>query len=400
MRTFTAIEYLKIDVSNSMGLDKKSWQERLSWFNNNEPVLESFYNTADAPALYYAGVKAFRKYQTNPNHTNTYPISLDATSSGIQILSVLTGDRLAASCCNVLSTGNREDCYTKIYKKFADLVGNNPLITRDTVKKAIMTSCYGSQATPRELFGKYIDIFEEIMSAQCPYVWELNKFLLKAWNNKISEYGWIMPDNFHVHVKVYQKIKEEFAFMGKAYSFIHEENQPSDYGRAYSANLVHSVYSLMMREICAMAMHNPEQIAKIKALLNQKVINKEPANKKNLDIVKILVQRYKDSGFLSARILNYIDSCSFVLVPREPLEELINNLPARPFEVVGIHDCYRVLPNYGNDIRRLYIYQLYKLGKSNLLEFILTQLLGTRITINKGDPNMYKEILDSEYALS
>lgn len=160
------------------------------------------------------------------------------------------------------------------------------------------------------------------------------------------------------------------------------------------------VDSLMMREICTMAMYNPEQIAKIKALLNQKVIDKEPANKKNLDMVKILVQRYKDSGFLSARILNYIDSCSFVLVPREPLEELINNLPARPFEVVGIHDCYRVLPNYGNDIRRLYIYQLYKLGRSNLLEFILTQLLGTRITINKGDPNMYKEILDSEYALS
>ena len=340
MKTFTALDYLKIDIANNYGLDKKSWQERLNWFNNNEPVLESFYNTADAPALYYAGVKAFRKYQANPNHTNTYPISLDATSSGIQILSVLTGDRLAASCCNVLSTGNREDCYTKIYKKFADLVGNNPLVTRDTVKRAIMTSCYGSQATPRELFGKYIDIFEEIMSAQCPYVWELNKFLLKAWNNKINEYGWIMPDNFHVHVKVYQKIKEEFAFMGKAYSFIHEENQPSDYGRAYSANVAHSCDSLMMREICAMAMHNPEQIAKIKNLLNQKTITKESANKKNLDMVKILVQRYKDSGFLSARILNYIDSCSFVLVPREPLEELINNLPARPFEVVGIHQWW------------------------------------------------------------
>lgn len=400
MKEFSPIEYLKIDISNCYGNDKLTWEERLNWFNNNEPVLESYFNTADAPALYYAGVKAFRKYQANINYTNTYPISLDATSSGVQILSVLTGDRLAASCCNVLNTGNREDCYTKIYKKFAALVGENPLVTRDTVKKAIMVSCYGSVATPKELFGKYIDVFEELMSIQCPYVWELNKFLLKAWNNKINQYGWIMPDNFHVHVKVYQKIKEEFAFMGKAYSFIHEENQPSDYGRAYSANVAHSCDSLMMREICAMAMYNPEQIAKIKNLLNQKTITKEPANKKNLYMVKTLVQRYKDSGFLSARILNYIDSCSFVLVPREPLEELINNLPTRPFEVMGIHDCYRVLPNYGNDIRRLYIYQLYKLGRSNLLEFILTQLLGTKITINKGDPNMYKEILDSEYALS
>lgn len=156
----------------------------------------------------------------------------------------------------------------------------------------------------------------------------------------------------------------------------------------------------MMREICAMAMYNPKQINKIKNLLNQKVITKEPADKHNLDMVKILVQRYKDSGFLSARILNYIDSCSFVLVPREPLEELIDNLPQKPFEVVGIHDCYRVLPNYGNDIRRLYVFQLYKLARSNMLEFILTQLLGTKITINKGDKDMYKDVLFSEYALS
>lgn len=240
MLAFSPIDYLKIDIASNYGLDKKSWQERLDWFNKNENQLESFINEADSPALYYAGVKAYRAYQSNPNHVNTYPISLDATSSGIQILSVLTGDRLAAMCCNIINTGYREDCYTKIYSKFADLVGNNPLITRDTVKKAIMTSCYGSQATPRELFGEYLPVFEQIMSQECPYVWALNKYLLKAWNSNISEYGWIMPDNFHVHIKVYEKIKEDFAFMDKAYSFIHEENKPSEYGRAYSANLAHS----------------------------------------------------------------------------------------------------------------------------------------------------------------
>lgn len=240
MKSFTALEYLKIDIANNMGLDKKSWEERLDWFNANENQLENLISQADSPALYYAGVKAYRNIQRDPDYINTYPISLDATSSGVQILACLTGDRLAAMCCNVLSTGSREDCYTSIYKKFTKLVGNNPLITRDKVKKAIMTSCYGSQATPRELFGDYIQVFEQIMSQECPYVWALNKYLLKAWNSSISEYGWIMPDNFHVHVKVYEKIEEEFAFMDKAYKFIHEENKPSIYGRAYSANVAHS----------------------------------------------------------------------------------------------------------------------------------------------------------------
>ena len=82
MKTFNALNYLKIDVSNCYGNDKLTWEERLNWFNNNEPVLESYFNTADSPALYYAGVKAYRAYQANPNYTNTYPISLDATSSG------------------------------------------------------------------------------------------------------------------------------------------------------------------------------------------------------------------------------------------------------------------------------------------------------------------------------
>lgn len=238
------------------------------------------------------------------------------------------------------------------------------------------------------------------MSQECPYVWALNKYLLKAWNNQIKEYGWTMPDNFHVHVKVYQKIKEEFAFMGKAYSFIHEENMPSDYGRAYSANLAHSIDSLFMREVCAMAMHDPEKINNIKNLLNQKKYNLLNTNKTNKDMVSSLVRLANQSGFLSARVLEYIDEGTISLVPRDALQEILDNLPEKPFEVIGIHDCYRVLPNYGNDVRRLYILQLYKLARSNMLEFILTQLLGTKITINKGDPEMYKDVLFSEYALS
>lgn len=400
MKSFTALEYLKIDIANNMGLDKKSWEERLDWFNTNENQLENLIDKADSPALYYAGVKAYRNIQRDPDYINTYPISLDATSSGVQILACLTGDRLAAMCCNVLSTGSREDCYTSIYKKFAKLVGNNPLITRDKVKKAIMTSCYGSQATPRELFGDYIQVFEQIMSQECPYVWALNKYLLKAWNSSISEYGWVMPDNFHVHVKVYEKIEEEFAFMDKAYKFIHEENKPSIYGRAYSANCAHSIDSLFMREICAMAMHDPEKINNIKSLLNQKKYNLANTTKENKDMVSSLVRLSRESGFLSARILDYLDEGTISLVPRDALQEILDNIPAKPFEVIGIHDCYRVLPNYGNDIRRLYIFQLYKLARSNMLEFILTQLLGTKITINKGDKEMYKDVLFSEYALS
>lgn len=400
MKQFTPLEYLKIDISGNYGLDKKSWEERINWFDNNESQLENLIDKADSPALYYAGVKAYRNIQKDPEYINTYPISLDATSSGTQILACLTGDRLAASVCNVINNGARMDAYTYIYKKFSKLVGDNPLITRDKVKAAIMRAFYGSVATPRELFGEYLPIFEQVMSQEAPYCWALNKYLLKAWNPNIKEYSWVMSDNFHVHVKVYEKIEEEFAFMGKAYKFIHEENKPSVYGRAYSANLCHSIDALFMREVCAMAMHDPEKINNIKNLLNQKKYNLANTTKENKDMVSSLVRLGKASGFLSARILDYLDEGTISLVPRDALQEIIDNIPAKPFEVIGIHDSYRVLPNYGNDIRRLYIFQLYKLARSNMLEFILTQLLGTKITINKGDKEMYKDVLFSEYALS
>ena len=35
MQIFTPKEYLKIDIANSYGLDTKTWDERISWFDDN-----------------------------------------------------------------------------------------------------------------------------------------------------------------------------------------------------------------------------------------------------------------------------------------------------------------------------------------------------------------------------
>ena len=80
MRMFTPRETLQIDISNHYGLDKKSWDERLSWFQQNEHQLESLTQKAEEPALFYAGVKAWRQVQKG--EPIGYCISLDATSSG------------------------------------------------------------------------------------------------------------------------------------------------------------------------------------------------------------------------------------------------------------------------------------------------------------------------------
>jgi DNA-directed RNA polymerase len=137
MQTFTGREYLMIDIANSFGLDKLNWDDRLGWFEQNEDKLDSLIKLADEPALFFAGVQAWKKVKKG--EPSGYPISLDATSSGIQILAALTGDRKAAQLCNVVNTGNREDAYKKIYEIMVNKIGDEAKIDRKETKKAIMT---------------------------------------------------------------------------------------------------------------------------------------------------------------------------------------------------------------------------------------------------------------------
>ncbi len=132
---FTGREYLKIDIVNNMGLDKDDWDDRIAWFEKNEDNLEALTSMAEEPALYAAGVRAWRNVQKgNVNH---YPISLDATSSGIQLLSCLTGDRKGAELCNVVDIGSRADAYVIQYKRMLDKIGGDSRIDRKDTKQAI-----------------------------------------------------------------------------------------------------------------------------------------------------------------------------------------------------------------------------------------------------------------------
>lgn len=70
----------------------------------------------------------------------------------------------------------------------------------------------------------------------------------------------------------------------------------------------------------------------------------------------------------------------------------------------GVTTCltngFRCLPNYGNDLRYQYNLQLYLIAKSDLLSYLLSQLLKQPVSIGKLDPTMANDILNTEYALS
>lgn len=399
---FTPKEYLKIDIASNFGLEKSKWDERIAWFDQNEANLMELLNQAEEPALYYAGVKAWEDVQAGK--PIGYMISLDATSSGLQLLAALTGDTKAASLCNVVDTGTREDAYTKIYIEMTRRVGDVAKISRGQCKDAIMTAFYGSTAVPKQVFGEggLLNVFYQTMNDLAPGAWELNEAMLAIWDPQALSNDWVLPDNFHVHVKVMGRVKDTVHFLNEPFDVFTNVNMPIESGRSLGANMTHSIDGMIVREISRRCDYNPTLIQNLKSDIE----NYKPSNLTDStsayddETVLILWDHYKRSGYLSARILDHLNSQNLAKVDRAIILDLIESLPKKPFKVVAIHDCFRCLPNYGNDLREQYNRQLMLIAQSNLLSDIMSQIMGRHISVEKLDVNLWKKIPETNYALS
>lgn len=398
---FTGKEYLKIDIANNFGLDKENWDTRIVWFDQNESQLHALLKQAEEPALFYAGLVAWEKAQKG--EPSGYPISLDATASGIQILAVLAGDRKAAELCNVVDTGRREDAYNVIYKDMNDKTGNTGRIDRKLTKKAIMTSFYGSTAQPKNVFGEgeLLTLFYDTMVERAPGAWEINESMLAIWDPTKLENSWILPDNFHVKVKVMKEIGQTVHFLNEPYDVRYSVNAPIEGGRSLGANLVHSIDGMIVREMGRRCMYDPNRVKAVRRALKSDMFKKPGRTDRNQDkMVMLLWKHYVDSGFLSARILDYLDNENIIHTGTKEIEALLDSMPAKPFELLTVHDCFRCLPNYGNDLRRQYNEILALIAESELLGFTVSQIVGRNVTVNKIDPGLSKDVREAQYALS
>lgn len=406
MQKFTGKQYLQIDIANNFGqdMDKANWDVRLQWFKDNEHRLLELMNQAENPALYYAGIQAW--FNVQQGKPTGYPISLDATSSGLQILAALTGDRKAASICNVINTGKREDAYTVIYdrmtntlvEKYGDAAGG---ISRDDCKDAIMTGLYGSRAVPKEVFGEgvQLSVFYKTMSDSAPAAWELNEAFLGMWDPEALSHDWVLPDNFHVHVKVMDQVEETVQFLNQPVSTFRMVNQAKEEGLSLGANTTHSIDGMIVREMARRCDYDVNQVLSvINALDCTDPWDHTDAPERAM--CQTLWDHYERSGYLSARILDYITHRSVDIIDRKVIWDLIKSLPSKPFKVISVHDCFRVLPNYGNDLREQYNLQLALIAKSNLLQDLLSQITKRNLKIGKLDYDLWKDILVSEYSLS
>jgi hypothetical protein len=398
-QTFTGRQYLKIDIANNYGLDKLTWQERLDWFDKHQPQLDDLVGSAKEPALFYAGVKAYRDVEIGK--PIGYMISLDATSSGLQLLAALTCDPFAAALCNVVDTGNREDAYQGIFQHMKQLVGSSVQLKPEDVKQAVMTAFYSSRAVPKKVFGEgpLLDVFYGTLQKLAPGAWELNEAMLSLWNPTALEHSWILPDNFHCHIKVMAPVREKMNFLGEVHDVFYNVNAPMTEGRSLGANTIHSIDGMIVRELTRRCDYDKRQIDHLQRLLLEGDFGTSQTTM-NDAMVQLLWNRYQASGYLSARILDHLNEDNLGLVNTAKIQELLDSLPFRPFKVVSIHDCFRCLPHYGNDLRIQYNIQLQLIAQSTVLQDLISQLVGRPVIIGKLDPNLPARIQHTNYALS
>jgi len=127
-------EYIMAEVAckHDKSYEKKTWDERIAHFHEIDLADPKLFKKASDPIGLRAAAVAYK--MTQRGDPSGYMISLDACSSGLQLLSLLVSCPKSFDLCGGIQT-RCVDSYVEIYEGM-NLSG---ILTRKQVKNAIMT---------------------------------------------------------------------------------------------------------------------------------------------------------------------------------------------------------------------------------------------------------------------
>lgn len=418
-KLFNAVDYLCIDIANCVGTqgdfrgDKELFETRIQWVKDNFNNLEDFIDVAEDKFLYIKAVHALR--ETMLGQPTGHLVALDATCSGIQIMSAITGCVRGADATGLVSE-KRADAYTDVTREMNSILklkGFDQIeVPRKDVKRAVMTSGYGSTLVPKEVFGDgdMLATFYQAAFAIAPAAFELMADLLETWQADALSHNWVMPDNFHVNIKVMQtkETRVEVDELGHTtFTTYVKINQGSKKGLANVANTVHSIDGYLLRSVIRRASFNETKIKKAYMWVDQELdARQEGAPKYEAEMTEELqnmLNIYEYSKMLDVSIIDYIDEQSVELLPDELLIKLNNTLEKMielgSSPVLTVHDAFRAHPNHCNAVRYWYKEIMAELAESNILQFIVSQIVGKQVTYTKKSNNLAEKIRNSNYGI-
>ena len=373
MLKLTGKQALFVDVANNYGLDKDEFEKRLAFTEQNIDKLEEMVIDADEPIAFMKSVMALRDAQAGK--PSGHLVEFDSTTSGIQIMSAMTGCYTGGLWTNLIDPTKRYDCYTEAFKAILKGLKHECELTRQQAKDALMTYFYGSTAEPVKNLGtgELLDEFYYMCSKKLKGAYELRNDLIEVWDEEKDTYVWFLPDGFQVVIRVVNSRMEEIHIDELDHTYYHEfkEIGTRDYAVMLAANVIHSIDAYIVREMHRRCnYHAFEQVTNFD-------INKL----KDLTQIQLLVNGKPDEVDLSMPMsLRKASELDFDTAPMEEVyraNKLFNDVLSRKsFELVTIHDAFRSLSNHVQSMREHYREILAELAESDLLSSIFQDLTG------------------------
>ena len=267
--TESGLRYLKIDIANCYGLDKKSYQERIDYVNQNtiedliqnEENAESIYEYRNAIEAYIEATELGK-----PVEHITY---LDCTNQALQLYAVLTSCKDTAYLCNISSGDELTDAYGELANAMNELTGLD-IFDRNNCKKALMTTLYGKMDGESEIIKYFLEngivyddkitdeelktTFQTAMRVIAPHAMRAMDVLQSLNHAEIDTYYWTMPDGFKVKYDVKSTQKLDISCKTKSGVKFHFDRdvqiyKGSEFNRGMSPNVIHSVDGYVAREM-------------------------------------------------------------------------------------------------------------------------------------------------------
>lgn len=416
MKTYTAFEWICVDIANQGWNDKKLFEERIQWVKDNFNRLPYLETSKKERPLYLKAVSAL--YRACKGQATGHMVGLDATCSGMSIMSVVTKCYKGCLATNLIDPDKRNDAYTMVTDEAGSYLDGDLIVTRGDAKDATMTTLYGSQAKPREIFGtdtEELDAFYAGLVAVAPLAVQLLGDLRMAWQPFALEHSWICPDNFHVRIKVMQKVEGERVEVdeldGATFTYEYYVNEGTKSDLKLVANVTHSLDAYLLREMELRCNYDRKTILRARDLLiieqNQRVQGKQEQDlHEATNLAQQLIAVWGGCEMPAARLLNHLTSTDVQYMADKHIAQMIHLatqvLERNSFEIVTVHDEFKCHANNCNWMRLTYAQIMADLARARVLEDIYEQITGlTPFYEQQMDGNELAEmILNSNYSLS
>lgn len=418
---FDEMEYLLIGLANNYGLDEdgnsleaQTFEKRIAWSLRNIKDLPKLIATAKEKAVFARGVfeieamqKHLQSHKQNPNepYMSNYILGLDSTASVLQMLSVLSQCEISAEVANLVNPEVRYDPYMLLCNVFSELLDPSelarvePYLIRKFMKSCLMVFFYGGSSLLNKMTNrdkKLNEKFFQATSILAPKAMQLRTLILSCINPELTMYNWEMPDGFKVRTKVLTSelssvvIDDIKTAKGNSASISHifKYQGRDELYCALAANVVHSVDSLVVRELCRRLSYDKQAVVKTLHVLS-KIKHKEITDiTEFVSIVNIsclVTDNYQSYKHLTPNQLGILE------------EHLRFMLKHDPIVLTCIHDEFKTYPKYLGLVRLHYREIMAQLAQSNIINDMLRIITNTHKQSVKSD--MYTGTMDIKYKM-